>query len=232
MEKKFYEEYKWTEWKFWANFWDYYKYHVIVILITVLMAFIGIRSCINRIEYDFTTIYIGEKVMLSPAKLEVFLKDSISDIDGDGQVLLNIENNPVDLDENADTVTVMLTRIDAEIMAGNPFLLMTDTEFVDRFVNMSGLHSLEETIKGLDIPEEYFKRDPVSGDVTAVNITNLPISKIVGVHSGEEMYLSMKIMPYSKEDDKEYVKRHNEALNCIRKMLEYDGRQIPNIVVE
>ena len=232
MQKKFYEEYKWTEWKFWANFWDYYKYHVFAILLTMLMAFIGIRSCMNRIDYDFTAIYLGEKVMLSPAKLEVFLQDMVSDIDGDGQVMINIENNPVDMDENAETVTVMLTRIDAEIMAGNPFLLMTDTEFVDRFVNMSGLQSLEETVKELDIPEEYFKRDPVSKEVTAVNITNLPISKIVGVYSDEEMYLSVKIMPYSKEDDEDYVKRHNQAMNAVRKMLEYDGHQIPNIVVE
>ncbi|MBR5586446.1 MAG: hypothetical protein IKW02_00625 [Clostridia bacterium] len=232
MEKKFYEEYKWTEWKFWQNFWEYYRIHMLVIVVIAFMAFIGIKSCMNRVEQDLSVIYIGEKVMLSPAKLEVFFDGKVADMDGDGQVLINIENNPVDMDENADTVTVMLTRIDAEIMGGDPFILMTDGDFVDRFVKMSGLQSLEEIISDLNIPEEYIKRDPVSGEATAVNITNLPIGKIAGVYSGEEIYVGVKIMPFSKANKEKYVQRHNQAMEIVRSMLAYDGHQIPSIVVE
>ena len=232
MEKKFYEEYKWTEWKFWQNFWDYYKIHMLVIVIIAFMAFIGIKSCMNRVENDLSIIYMGEKVMLSPAKLEIYLDGQVEDMDGDGQILVNIENNPVDMDENADTVTVMLTRVDAEILGGDPFILMTDGDFVERFVKMSGLQSIEEIVKDLNIPEEYLKRDPVSGEATAVNITELPIGRIAGIHSGEEMYLSMKIMPYSKEKNEDYVKRHNQAMAVIRYMLAYDGSPVPGIVVD
>lgn len=232
MEKKFYEEYKWTQWKFWQNFWEYYRIHMLIIIIVALTAFIGIRSCMNRVEQDLSVIYIGEKVMLSPAKLEVFFDGKVSDMDGDGQVVVNIENNPVDMDENADTVTVMLTRIDAEILGGDPFILMTDGDFVERFVKMSGLQSLEKITSELKIPEEYIKRDPVSGEATAVNITKLPIGKIAGIYSSEEMYVGVKIMPYSKANKEKYVKRHNQAMEIVRSMLAYDGHRIDSIVVE
>ena len=48
MEKKFYEEYKWTQLKFWQNFRDYYKLHIFIVALAVAMLVIGVRNTKGR----------------------------------------------------------------------------------------------------------------------------------------------------------------------------------------
>ncbi len=219
MEKKFYEEYKWTQMKFWQNFWDYYKVHMLFAMIVLAIVVVGVKSCAGRINNDTTITYFGENAMLTPAKFEKYLDEWSEDIDGDGQVTVRISNNPFGTGENAETTTAFLQKIDAELIAGDPFILMTDEMFINRFVNMHALQPLDEIIDEIEIPEEYVKRDADTNAIVAIDITDMPVGDVVGITSGTRMYMGMKVLPYREMDNEKYMALHNQIVKIIKNML-------------
>lgn len=220
MEKKFYQEYKITEFKFWQNFWDYYKVYMLFAVMIIAMVVVGVKSCVNRVDSDLTVTYFGESAMLAVDNFEACLNKWTEDIDGDGQVTVQISNYPFGQGENAETVTAILQKIDADLIAGDPFILMTDEVFINRFVNMQSLQPIDEIVDGIDIPEEYVKRDAQTNKVVAIDITDMPIGSVAGFMPDKRMYIGMKVLPYSKMDDENYMALHNQVVRIIKNMLE------------
>ena len=219
MEKKFYEEYKITQLKFWQNFWDYYKVYMLFAIMIIAMVAVGVKSCMGRVDNDIWVTYFGENAMLAADKLETYLEKWSEDIDGDGQVTVEISNYPFGKGEDMETVATILQKIDADLIAGDPFILMTDHVFINRFVNMHSLAPLDEILEGIDIPEEYVKRDAETNKIVAVDITELPAGEIAGVSPGARMYMGMKVLPYSKMDNEKYMALHNQVVEIIKNML-------------
>ena len=222
MERKFYKTYKITQLKFWQNFWDYYKVHMLFAVMIIAVVAVGVKSCANRVDNDMTVIYFGEKAMMMPAKLEMYIEEWSEDIDGDGQITVEISNNPFGAGESPETITAFLQKLDADLIAGDPFILMTDGVFIDRFVNMHSLASLDEMLEGIDIPEEYVKRDADTNKVVAIDITDLPAGEIAGVSSGTRMFMGMKVLPYREMDNENYMALHNQVVKIIRNLLTLD----------
>ena len=219
MEKKFYKVYKITELKFWQNFWDYYKVHMLFIVMIAAVVAVGVKSCANRVDNDISATYFGEKAMVSEEKLKDYLAGQSEDIDGDGQVTVEISNYPFGEGEDTQTVATVLQKIDADLVAGDPFILMTDEVFINRFVNMQALYELDEVVQGRDIPEQYLKRDGQTNKVVAIDITDMPAGKIVGVIPGKRMYIGMKVLPYSQMDNEKYMALHNQVIKIIKNMI-------------
>ena len=45
--------------KWWEYFWDYYKWHVIITVVAVLIASVTIVQCATRQKYDMNVVYAG-----------------------------------------------------------------------------------------------------------------------------------------------------------------------------
>ena len=45
--------------KWWEYFWDYYKWHVIITVVAVLIASVTIVQCATRPKYDMNVVYAG-----------------------------------------------------------------------------------------------------------------------------------------------------------------------------
>lgn len=225
MEQKFYKTYKITSKKFWLNFWEYYKIHLFAVILILAMAVIGIRSCVMRVDYDVTVYYYGENPMYSPAVLQKFIEERAKDLDGDGKVTAHISNNPLGKADTNEAAATIYNQIDANFMAGDPFIFMTDEEFIGRYLNMSknmsALQPLDEIIQGIDIPEQYLIRNDNTNEVVAIDVTNMPIAELSGNSPTAKMYVGMKILPTSEKDNKEYLLLHDQAEDIIRQMLEY-----------
>ena len=221
MEQKFYKTYKITSWKFWQNFWDYYKLHVFFVLLVVFMLAVGVKSCMNRVENDLKVTCICGTEAISSEKLENGLKNWAQDIDGDGQVNVEIFNNSILETDTMDMAVTVLNRIDADFIAGDPFMLMADAEYIGRFVKMGALQPLDGVVAGFDIPEENMLRDPVTNEIVAVDISTMAVGEITGDLSGSKLYVGMKVIPDSKQDDQDYLKMHKHVMDIIRQMLEY-----------
>ncbi len=221
MQEKFYKTHKITTKAFWVNFWEYYKYYVLTVVVIGLVAAVGIGSYVGRERYDLTVTYLGENTLLTPAKFKLFLEENTEDTDGNGEKNVNLSNNPLSEDENVEKTIVMLNRMDADLLAADPFIMMTDDEFIGRFVNMSALEPLDELVEGKNIPEQWVKRDPVSNKIVAVDVTDMPIGYIIGTTSGTRLYVGVKIKPFSKAEDEKYTYLHDHVLGIVEKMLDY-----------
>lgn len=221
MERQFYKTYKITQLKFWQNFWDYYKLHTFFVLLVIVMMVIGVKSCMNKVENDLKITCICGSESISSEKLEETVSGWAKDLDGDGRVTVDIFNNSILGTDTMDMAVTVLNRIDADFIAGEPFILIADDEYIGRFVNMGALQQLEEVTYGLDLQDEDVIRDTVTNKIVAINLSKMPISESIGNLSGNNMYISMKVMPESKADDEDYLKMHNHVTDIIRKMLEY-----------
>lgn len=222
MEQKFYKTYKITQLKFWQNFWDYYKLHVFLVLLVAGMLVVGVRSCINRVENDLNITCLCGSEAISPETLEESVKGWAKDLDGDGEVTIEVFNTSILETDTVDMAVTVLNRIDAELIAGDPFILIADDEYIGRFVKMGALQPLEEITDGIDLSEENVLRDPVTNEIVAVDISTMPANEITGNLAGGKMYISMKVMPENKEDNEKYLGMHKQSLEILRKMLEYN----------
>ena len=220
MEQKFYKTYKITQLKFWQNFWEYYKIHMFLIVLCAALLIVGVRSCANRITPDLYITYIGGMELFSSQKTDEFLKDKINDIDSDGENVIVISMHALAEDELLEETVMILNRIDAELIAGDPFILAADDEFIYRFVNMSALQPITEIAKEFDVAEENVLRDPNSSEIVAIDISEMPISEQIGAIKGEKLYIGMKVLPYSKMYNEKYMTRHNQTLYAIKALLE------------
>lgn len=222
MEQKFYKKYKITSLKFWQNYWEYYKLHTIAVLFVVILTAVGVRSCMNKVDIDLNVMYVGEYLMPMPEKLEAMLKESVKDVDGDGKVTINISNDAYSGGKDVEAGVAIFNKIDAELMAGDPFILMTDEVYIGRFENTSALQPIEDIIEGKDIPEENIKRDSKTGAAIAVDVSNMPIGMEVGALTGKKIYVGIKVLPKDKMDNEKYVELFEESKNALGKMLEYE----------
>lgn len=221
MEQKFYKKYKLTSLKFWQNFWEYYKLHTIAIIFVLVFLTVGIRSCVTRVDVDLKIFYVGEYLIPLPEKLETILSETVSDVDGDGRVTIDISNDAFSNGKDIEAAVAIFNRIDAELMSGNPFILMTDEKYIGRFEHNSALSPIEDIIEGKNIPEENIKRDPKTGAAIAVDVASMPIGKEVGSLTGKKMYVGVKVLPKDKMNNEKYVKLYEETINAVEKMLEY-----------
>ena len=77
--------------KWWEYFWDYYKWHVIITVVAVLIASVTIVQCATRPKYDMNVVYAGH------------MNYSEEEIDGFKRVAYDMNINSIDL------VTIMPT---------------------------------------------------------------------------------------------------------------------------
>ena len=73
--------------KWWEYFWDYYKWHVIITVVAVLIASVTIVQCATRPKYDMNVVYAGHMNYSEEEinNLKEIISERISDIDGNGE---------------------------------------------------------------------------------------------------------------------------------------------------
>ena len=73
--------------KWWEYFWDYYKWHVIITVVAVLIASVTIVQCATRPKYDMNVVYAGHMNYSEEEinNLKEIISEHISDIDGNGE---------------------------------------------------------------------------------------------------------------------------------------------------
>lgn len=222
METKFYKEYKITSKKFWENFWEYYKIHLLILAMIVFLVVIGVKSCVGKVETDIKVTYLGKDAALSPTKLEMHLEKWADDMDGDGEVKVEILNNSTGGKENVETTVMMLNMLDADFMSADPFIFITDDEFIGRFLALSAFQPIGDIAVELGIPEEETKRDNLTHEIVAIDITERPISKEIGIPPESKMYIGVKVMQKNKADDEDYINKHNQAVKMLKQMIEFE----------
>lgn len=130
---------KWLE-----NFWYYYKWHTIAIIVVAIGVAIGIGSCVNRESVDLCIYYLSkDPLVYSEDKINLLhsLEPYVEDFDGDGEVRLELRNYYVG---DEDTVESQLEQFRNEYIGGGVMLLLADETGVEQLVETGWLGNITD----------------------------------------------------------------------------------------
>ena len=123
------------------NFWFYYKWHVIIGVLVVLVGGFLIYDLLDRTEYDYTIgLMTEESVPIDVvSRMETLIAEKGEDLNGDGQVLVHVENYvivPEDGDANDPYVQMAsMTKLSSDVSTMQSVLFFSDEKSFEKFQN-------------------------------------------------------------------------------------------------
>ena len=205
------DRYKITDREVWHEYWVYYKKHTIIGVIAVIRLIFTLHSCMTQVKPDFTLLFIGETALLPETPTEPRLEQIIEDGNQDGKKSVLIYNLPRGQEKDYTTKQTSVQKADVELGAGDPFIFVTDSVLLDRYVEMEAFEDTGALIEEANIPEARIVRNQ-EGAAVAVDMTDTEFSRFIGITSKNKVYCGIKVRPEGKQNDKTYNMYHNEAL--------------------
>lgn len=135
----------------WDNFWFYHKWHVVGGICVVLLIAGFIYDLASKVNPDYQIALITESSYPTEVleKLEDQLEDHAKDLNGDGQVVVQINSYPMVVGSNSDvdpnTQMASVTRFSADVQTGDSIIFMADEE---SFVSQQEMNTLWSYLDG------------------------------------------------------------------------------------
>lgn len=211
------------EW--WPYFWDYYKWHTIVVVAVIFAIVITVAQVRSQEKYDASLVTAGKILYTDEAKtkLKSNLDKIINDVDDNGTKSVIIEQLAFSLDdEDAQYAGAMQTKFDLKMQTDETFAFVVDKEQLERSFSMTELEGcfakvdewLTESIDETDI----YKCDGVG---YAVNLKNSKLLKDLGIN-GENAYAFLR---YNYKTDKPELEKQYENAKMILNELVKSGKK-------
>lgn len=124
----------------WDNFWFQYKWFVITGVLVALVLIFLISQCVSRVEPDIQVVYFTYTQVLDNQLIPVeeYFEKYTEDINGDGQVKVQIVNCSISEKQNTQYATSVLSKIQAILTADEKTLLfITDAKSKKYFNQIS-----------------------------------------------------------------------------------------------
>lgn len=111
------------------NFWFYYKIHMAVAILAVLVFGTAVVQCVRQVDYDLTVMYFGCN-QVDPARveaLEKFLNSHSVDVTDNGKVetVMPVYVGDINAEVKTAETSALLVKLQAEIVSNiNPAFIM------------------------------------------------------------------------------------------------------------
>ncbi len=134
-----------------AHYWYYYKWPIIIGICVIVLAVIFLVQVVFKPKADYTVI-LGMNTYVMDEQTEPlreYLEQFAEDVNGDGEVVINLYNMTGNLDDEQNR-SQQSYRLLAEMPLGNIMLIITDRDFYN-FMNGDEMFSSEygdENVKG------------------------------------------------------------------------------------
>ncbi len=145
------------------NFWYHYKIQAIVAAVLIFVLAAGTVQCMTREKYDFEVMYFAYQPILDTQvdKIEEYFEKYATDVNGDGEVNVNVINCGVsDSDKDASRVT-MFSKVQSIMTAEKSVVVyLVDDKAIEYFDN-----ALDYSIFAIEphpLNEEFYKQTEVS----------------------------------------------------------------------
>ena len=127
-----------------GNWWHYHKWHVVIAVVVVLLLASLIKETVFRVNPDYQVAFVGMQYLPddTATALSEALKSYGQDLNGDGQVLVQINQYVLDLDQLSDTTEMDpymqmagLTKLSADVSSkdGSFIYLLEDAEVFESY---------------------------------------------------------------------------------------------------
>lgn len=131
------------------NFFYYYKFHMIIGLAVLLMIVFTVKGCVEKVEPDFMTVFIGQVDYTDTDKLYSQIKEAVPEIKEPG-----FDGAFITASGEGQQDYAMLMKSIAIMAAGNTDLLIADRANFEKFAKNGGLLSLDDIAKKLGVDVE------------------------------------------------------------------------------
>lgn len=123
------------EW--WKNFWFYYKWHVLVIVVVIAAITATVIDMANRVNPDIYILFSGDYVLTEQdhAILKERVEGTITDVNNDGKIIASFIQIPLKLDsEKADETTAASNvQMQTQFVTGEQHIYVLDRELFNLY---------------------------------------------------------------------------------------------------
>lgn len=129
-----------------SNFWTYYKWHVVAVIVAAVIMAVSINQCVNSVKPDMGVVVFLHQTASSEQleRLTDYMEEKCEDINGDGEVYINIINCSYSTDDkNGQYEMTILNKLQATLAADYDALLyVTDSSSYGYFSQNNGSDGL------------------------------------------------------------------------------------------
>lgn len=123
------------EW--WKNFWFYYKWHLLIGVIVIVAITATAVDMANRVHPDIYILFSGDYTLTEEdtAILKERVEETITDVNGDGEIIANFIQIPLKLNsENVDETTAASTaQMQHQFVTGDQHIYVLDRELFNLY---------------------------------------------------------------------------------------------------
>lgn len=142
----------------WDNFWFQYKWYVIAVTAMVVVLSVLVAQCVSRPKYDFEAVYFTYTPVLDEQteKIADYLEKYAEDVNGDGEVKVQVINCSLSENGNVQYKNTMLTKLQTLIAGDEKALIyITDKDSYKYLESISDNVSIFES-EPLALGEEFY----------------------------------------------------------------------------
>ncbi len=185
--------------RFWKNVWFYYRAHIMIALALVLFFAWGILSWVNQVQPDFQIMYMGKYGIQSTHDAEEYLKEFVTDANGDKKSVPRVVSMALGEQENPQLTYAYISKLDVDVQQGDASVFIMNSAFIDRYSQLECYVYLDDIADRYNIPEQRRIRENISGKTVAIDIgeTVLCDKLRVGEDGNQPLYFMMN-MPKEK----------------------------------
>ncbi len=209
--------------KWWEYFWDYYKWHTIVIIAVIIAIITTVVQVLNQEKYDGSLVCAGNVAfpMQYEQMITEHIKEACDDIDADGEKNVLIEQLTFSKDDvDAQYSAAMRTKFDLKLQTNESFAFIMDKELLEQSLTNEQLEGcfapLDEWLLE-DISEENIYS--LKGVPYAVKLADSKLLGDMGI-SGDYFYI---VLRYNYDtNDAELEKQFENAKKMLNSIVRED----------
>ncbi len=198
----------------WEYFWEYYKWHTIIILFVIFMVSSLIYSNVTATKYDLYVSYLGtglfgEEVKASMTELLSPVADEITDNDQKdiSYDIYSIDASVAPDAAEAEMQSAVSMKLMAELEAGNSYLYLISKGNLENFYALADCFA-DTSLYAAGGEEVYTDEN---GRACAVSLSGNEKLTSAGLDC-TDMYLAVRSLYERDKDDEEKVKLHENSL--------------------
>lgn len=185
--------------------WDYYKYHIIAVIIAVVVIIFTVAEITGKIRYDANINYVSTDVIEIETSEKIANDCAEVALDTNGNDRVDISFTQLNFTEentkDANLYIALNNRLMSTFMVEDEFIYIMDEKMMNEVLSL-------EATEGVFLFASDWADDITDGEVYGASLKDSTFLKKYGINT-EELYILVR-MNY-KSDDKSLVVRHENA---------------------
>lgn len=204
------------EW--WAYFWEYYRWHVIITVAAVLITAVTIAQCASRPVYDEYVTYAGHKQYSDKQaeRIEQLMAAEIEDADGNGENAVLLRQLMFSDTAGSEEYDYALqTKLDLSMSDECTFVYLFDKALAERQLSKTSVGDLFVPVSEWSQSSDVAGLAAADGTVYAASLTDSSVLKENDLYN-DDLYIMVK---RNYKDDEKNNASFSGAFNIARMFI-------------